>query len=348
MVPERLIPLPRRVSAGTPRMPCPAVRTMAACVVRGALLACFLAAPLAASDIAAESVDGTLRGTLAQPDEDVLAAALILPGSGPVDRDGNNGQGLRTDAYRLLAEGLAGRGIATARIDKRGVGASAGAGAGIDLAGYRADTEAWIAAIRAATGQSCLWLVGHSEGAYLALDGAGLDGVCGLVLVAAPGTSLRATLRRQIAEQPALESLLPAFDAAARDLAAGRVPAMQDLPVALRPIFVPENVSYLRDLFWFDPVERIAATRGPVLILHGDADIQIPAADGAALAAARPDAVRVVLAGMTHMLKRLPSEAGDGEEAALRANLATYRDPRLPLHPGVVPAISGFILDGDE
>ncbi len=52
---------------------------------------------------------------------------LIIPGSGPTDRDGNNPAGIKAATYRLLAEGLASRGVATLRIDKRDMFASAAA-----------------------------------------------------------------------------------------------------------------------------------------------------------------------------------------------------------------------------
>ncbi len=44
---------------------------------------------------------------------------LMIPGSGPVDRDGNSPQGLKAATLKLLAQELAAAGIATVRIDKR-------------------------------------------------------------------------------------------------------------------------------------------------------------------------------------------------------------------------------------
>src|SRR6185437_4147229 len=51
-----------------------------------------------------------------------VPAVVIIAGSGPTDRDGNSSLGLSTDCYKLLAEGLAAKGIASLRYDKRGVG----------------------------------------------------------------------------------------------------------------------------------------------------------------------------------------------------------------------------------
>jgi uncharacterized protein len=65
---------------------------------------------------------GGLHGTLTWPDgSDSVPTVLILAGSGPVDRDGNLPSACN-DSLKLLANGLADQGIASLRIDKRGVG----------------------------------------------------------------------------------------------------------------------------------------------------------------------------------------------------------------------------------
>ena len=51
-----------------------------------------------------------------------------MPRSGRIDRDGNSRDGLRASTYRLLAEGLAARGVSSVRVDKRGLFSSAAAG----------------------------------------------------------------------------------------------------------------------------------------------------------------------------------------------------------------------------
>src|SRR5580692_12067691 len=67
---------------------------------------------------------GNLAGTLTIPTgKGPFPVALIIAGSGPTDRDCNS-PGLKTDAYKKLAQGLADRGIASLRYDKRGIGAS--------------------------------------------------------------------------------------------------------------------------------------------------------------------------------------------------------------------------------
>ena len=96
------------------------------------------------------------RGHLLTPKSKPTAFVLIIPGSGPTDRDGNSPMGVRGSTYRLLAEGLASRGVATLRIDKRGMYGSAGAAKdanAVTIADYGDDVQAWVT--RARVSSSC-------------------------------------------------------------------------------------------------------------------------------------------------------------------------------------------------
>ena len=70
---------------------------------------------------------------------------VIIPGSGPTDRDGNNPLGVKAAPYRLLAEKLSALGVATLRVDKRGMFGSKAASADpakVTFADYAADARA--------------------------------------------------------------------------------------------------------------------------------------------------------------------------------------------------------------
>ena len=84
----------------------------------------------ASSDpIVLETGRGTIYGTLEIPKgDDLVPVALIISGSGPTDRDGNNILAGKNNSLKFLAEGLALKGIATVRYDKRGVAESVAAG----------------------------------------------------------------------------------------------------------------------------------------------------------------------------------------------------------------------------
>lgn len=299
-----------------------------------------IAAPASrAEPITAPGPQGDLAGTWvrARPGAPVV---LIIPGSGPTDRDGNSPLGLTAQPYRLLAEALAERGIASVRIDKRGMFGSKAAMAdanAVTVNDYAADVHAWIAAIRAKTGARCVWVAGHSEGGLVALAAAQHPaGMCGLVLISAPGRRLDVVMREQFHANPANAPVLSDADAALDALAAGRDVDVSRMHPALQQVFAPRVQGFLKSLFAADPARLIAGYHGPVLIVQGDRDLQVSLADAEALHKAQPRATLAVVPGVNHVLKMVASD----DRAA---NLATYGDASLPLAPGVAEAIAGFV-----
>ncbi|PZU74922.1 MAG: alpha/beta hydrolase [Brevundimonas sp.] len=297
-----------------------------------------LAAPVS-TEIVLPSQPAPLHGTLLTP-PGASAVAVILPGSGPTDRDGNSPMGVAAGTYRLLAEGLADQGIATLRIDKRGIAASAAAGpaeADLRFDAYAADARAWAAEAAARAGKPCAWLIGHSEGALVALKAvAGGDDpesskVCGLILLAGAGRPAGVMLREQLTALP--DPLKTQAYDALTELEAGRTVA--EPPAALAALFRPSVQPYLISWLPLDPAMLLAAYDGPVFIGQGTTDIQVGVIDAQALAAADPDATLKLWDGVNHVLKTAPADRA--------GNLATYADPDLPLAPGVTQDVAAFI-----
>ena len=302
-----------------------------------ALLAASLLAGPVSTEIALPSQPAPLHGTLLTPDG-ATAVAVILPGSGPTDRDGNSPLGVAASTYRLLAEGLAAQGIATVRIDKRGIAASAAAGpaeADLRFDAYAADARAWATEAAARTGQPCAWLIGHSEGALVALKAVegGDDKICGLILLSGAGRPAGVVIREQL--QAGLPDPLKtqAF-AVLTELEAGHTVA--DTPPALAALFRPSVQPYLISWLPLDPAALLAAYDGPVFIGQGTTDLQVTVTDAQALAAADPKATLKLWDGVNHLLKTAPADRA--------ANLATYADPALPLAPGVAEDVGAFIV----
>ncbi len=299
-------------------------------------------ASLQAEEVRAAGPTGVLKGTLVRA-RDQKAGVLILPGSGPVDRDGNFANGTGSNTYRFLAEALASDGISSLRIDKRGMFASAGATANpndVTLAKYADDAAAWISVMKRETGLPFVWLLGHSEGGLVALAAAGRQDLktdlCGLLLAAVPGRPVGRLLREQLARNPSNAALLPEAERVIEKLENGlRVPA-GDMPVELAGLFAPDLQGYLIDLLSHDPAALLEATSHPVLILHGTQDLQVTEEDARRLALARPDADLHLFTDVTHMLKTPYS-------SDLQANLATYTDKNLPVSQEVVSVLSDFI-----
>ncbi|MBU1271077.1 MAG: alpha/beta fold hydrolase [Alphaproteobacteria bacterium] len=296
----------------------------------------LLAGPVS-TEISLPAQPAPLHGTLLTP-ESASAVAVILPGSGPTDRDGNNPLGVSASTYRLLADGLAAQGIATLRIDKRGVGQSAAAGGDeFDLRfdAYVADARAWAAEAARRADKPCAWLIGHSEGALIALKAVedGDEKVCGLVLLSGAGRPAGVVIREQLAALP--EPMKTKAFSALTELEAGRTVA--DTPPALAALFRPSVQPYLISWLPLDPAALVAAYDGPVFIGQGTTDIQVGVADAQALAAADPLGTLKLWDGVNHVLKTAPADRA--------ANIAAYSNPDLPLAPGVVEDVAAFIHD---
>lgn len=281
-----------------------------------------------------------LAGTLLLADDPQAPVILIVPGSGPTDRDGNNPLGVTAASYRLLAEALAARGISSARIDKRGMFGSKAEGSDPNRASiddYAADVGAWATALKAKTGQDCIWVAGHSEGGLVALTAANNPDVCGIVLIAAAGRKLDTVIREQIAANPANAPIADQANAALDALAKGEkvdVSAMH--PALAQGLFNPAVQDFLIDVIRRDPAELIAKVDKPVLIVLGLADLQVARADADRLKTAQPKAQLTTIDRMSHTLKQV---TGEGRAA----NMATYTDASLPVDATLVEAIAAFI-----
>lgn len=297
------------------------------------------AAAVAASPITAPGPKAPLAGTYVDAGKNA-PVVLIIPGSGPTDRDGNNPMGLTAAPYRLLAEALATTGVSTVRIDKRGMFGSKAAiadGNDVTIGAYAADAHAWVDMLRKRSGRPCVWILGHSEGALVALQAAqDPKGICGLILVSGAGRPLGEVIRAQLRANPANAPLLPQGEAAIDQLEAGkRVPAAS-LPAPLQPLFNDRVQGYLIDMFAHDPAKLIAAVKLPVLIVQGDKDIQVAVADAELLKRAQPAATLKLVPGINHVLKPVASD----DRAA---NVATYGNADLPISPEVPDTIAAFV-----
>jgi len=276
-----------------------------------------------------------LAGTLTLPDGiEQPPIAIIIAGSGPTDRNGNQGARLRTNTYAQLAWGLAGHGIASLRYDKRVLPTTKGQISlpDISFGDFVADAGAAANAVRA--DHSKVFLVGHSEGGTIAIDAAanGLP-VDGVVLISTPGRGMTTLLHEQLARQLDSATLVQ-FDTALERFLRGEEPG--ELPVALRPLVAPVNRTFMQGWAAVDPQAEVARIEAPVLIVQGDKDIQVRLWDAEALKAAKTDATLFIVPGATHTLKA-------ATDTLLGAQLGSYTDPTLPLVTGVVDSIAAFI-----
>ena len=204
------------------------------------------------------TVDGTTAyGTLHVPEHHPgqrLRAALLMPGSGPTNRDSNQPPGAAPGTLAQLADTLDGDAIATLRFDKYGTGRP-GLGAyrdhseELDYPAFERQAQAAYESLRdqPETNPHRLMVVGHSEGAMTALllGGTVHPRPAGLALVQPQAIRLLdlvvLQLKAQVAEATRQGQFTPeqqrAVNAAVASLREDRPVDITDLPPPVAQFF---------------------------------------------------------------------------------------------------------------
>jgi len=279
---------------------------------------------------------GQLHGTLLLPrSNEPVPVVLMISGSGPTDRDGNNPEGGRNDSLKKLAVLLARNHIASVRFDKRGVASGRPVTPDerdLSVEAYVADAVAWGRKLKADPRFGPLIILGHSEGALIASLAAQPAGAAAVISLSGSGRPLADVLNEQIAErlpadlQPRSRQIIERLSAGQRD---------EDVPAPLHVLFRPSVQPYLISLLRQAPAAAFAKVQVPALIVQGRNDIQVNEADAQALKAAKPDAQLALIDGMNHVLRIVAMD--------LKAQLASYKNPALPLSDELGRVLVDFI-----
>lgn len=282
---------------------------------------------------------GQLKGLYINAGDD-SPIVLIVPGSGPTDLDGNNPMGVKAGTYKKLAESLAGQGISSVRVDKHGMFSSQAAGDpnAVTVESYAMDYKNWAETIKTKTGQSCVYMLGHSEGGIMvSAASVGNPNVCGLILISAPGRSFGNILREQLKANPANKPILEQAFGAIEAFESGETVGANSLHPGLRPLFNSSVQGFMTSIMAVEPAQLAKAAETKTLIVQGDNDIQVSVEDANKLAEATGGEL-VILKGVNHVLKDAPKSRS--------GNMKTYSNPDLPVSPEVVEVISNFINQG--
>ncbi|AUI53375.1 hypothetical protein AC20117_11925 [Arthrobacter crystallopoietes] len=244
----------------------------------------------------------------------VMGLALLLPGSGEVDRNSDHRR-MPLGVTRDLAEALALEGIASFGYDKRGVGASEGSFLAAGFHHNYDDAAAALELVARRSPELPVFVVGHSEGAFhtTALAARHRERVAGVVLLSASAHSGRETSQWQVGQ---IAGALPAFPRLVlkllrTDLAKQQRKSMVKLHASDQDVLRMQgrrmNARWMREFLQFDPLPFLKQLDMPVLAISGGKDLQVNPADLEIIADVVPGPVETkCIPDLTHLLRRDP------------------------------------------
>jgi hypothetical protein len=258
---------------------------------------------------------------------------IMLQGSGPNDRDETIGQ---NKPFRDLAWGLAERGIATLRFDKRTFAFAAFYKGSLDSESIDDGVDAVkFAQTLPEIDRTRIYVLGHSLGSLAAIYVAERVPVAGMILMAGAGRQMDQVIRDQVIELAAglgearLQETLKQQDSVMAKVRAGTATA-QDLN--------GQPPDAIRDMIVRDPIVELQKTTAPMLVLKGGKDAQVFQADFdalAAVAAARLHSAAKLFPNLTHIFT--PTD-GPTDVRAI------YKPGHVP--PEVIDTIAAWVSSG--
>ncbi|WP_203293237.1 alpha/beta hydrolase family protein [Luteirhabdus pelagi] len=299
------------------------------------LFSSFLVLGQSGTTSEAISVTPLIDGTLLLPENKTSPPlAIIIAGSGPTNRDGNQMM-MKNNSLKYLAEGLVAEGVASFRYDKRIVKIMKMGTLNekkIQFDHFIEDAVTITDYFKSDDRFGKIYLIGHSQGSLIALVAA-QDRADGVISIAGAGQEIDDVIVDQLKKQaPGLaDNARTSFD----DLRVNGV--AQNYSEGLASIFRPAIQPFLLQWMQYNPQEEIAKLNVPVMIINGTKDLQVQESEAEALRKAKPGAEYLLVENMNHILKEIK---GDDIE-----NSKSYNDPRLPVMPEVISAISTFIKD---
>ncbi|WP_417860708.1 alpha/beta hydrolase family protein [Winogradskyella sediminis] len=273
-------------------------------------------------------IDGTLLtpNALEQPN-----LAIIIAGSGPTNRNGNQNF-LKNNSLKKLAEGLTKNGIATFRYDKRIVKQIRNNNVDKDLMfdDFVEDASDVLNYFKALDKYNKIYIIGHSQGSLVGMLAA-KDKADGFISLAGAGNNIGDVIIDQVAQTA------PMFNddtkRVVNSLKEGKTTT--DYPPALASIFNVELQPFMMNWMMYSPSDIIKELKIPVLIINGTKDLQVSVSEAEVLKKANENAELLLIENMNHVLFEI--EGGDLE------NSKSYNESFRTISPELITGITSFI-----
>lgn len=278
------------------------------------------------------SITKWIDGTLLHPDtEEKPILAILIAGSGPTNRDGNQNF-MKNNSLKKLAEQLTNQGIATFRYDKRIVKQirQGNVDKSMMFDDFVSDATDVINYFKSKDTYAKLYVIGHSQGSLVGMLAA-QDKADGFISLAGAGNNIGDVLIEQVSKTAPM--LAEATKTVVNSLKDGKTTT--EYPVALSSLFNKDLQPFMINWMIYNPTEIIATLKMPILIINGTKDLQVSEAEAELLKAANPEAELVIIKNMNHILFEIE---GDDLE-----NSKSYNESFRPISPELIQAITNFI-----
>ncbi len=254
---------------------------------------------------------------------------VIIAGSGPTDRDCNSSLGIKTNAYKMLANTLSQHGISSYRYDKRGIGKSTlPIESDLVISTYVNDVISILKHLSSDFEE--IILLGHSEGALIGSIASLDENVHSFIAVCGVSESVDKIIIDQLKSIPNL-----AMSAKKHINEIMNDEPLSEVVPELQSAFRPSVAPYLKSLFEIDPIVAMSKVEKPTLIIGGGCDVQVPTDHAKELDNAASDSKLLIINNMGHVLKNLEDDCGNSRSA--------YGDPSIDLNLEFAKAILSFI-----
>ena len=279
-----------------------------------------------------------IAGTFSVPDSGSnLPAVLLIPGSGQIDRNENHKK-LRLNLFNELSDYLTGKGFAVLRYDKRGVGSSSG---NYWETGFYDNISDVLSALEFLRNQneinaSRIFLLGHSEGAFISTNIAGQGAnISGIVLLAGGAHSGEETLKWQalkvVEGMKGLNKWL--INIFHLDVAKSQQKQLDKIKKSTKDYYRIQmisklNAKWMREFLMYDPSEDFSRINVPVLAITGEKDIQVNPQDLVLLKeTVKSDYEYHILSDVSHLLR---PEHGEPSLSHYKKMVQQPIDERIP------------------
>lgn len=278
------------------------------------------------------SITKWIDGTLLIPEQnEANKLAIIIAGSGPTDRNGNQNF-LINNSLKKLAEELTNNGIATFRYDKRIVKQirQGNVDNNIKFDDFINDASDVITHFKTSNQFSEIFVIGHSQGSLVGMI-ASQDKVNGFVSLAGTGQNIGDIIIEQINSTAPM--LKEDTEQVVSILKAGKT--TNDYPLALSSMFSKDIQPFMISWMAYNPTNIINSLNCPVLIVNGTKDLQVSVKEAELLKRANDNSNIVIIEKMNHVLFEIE---GDDLE-----NSKSYNESFRKISPTLIENITNFI-----